>query len=218
MRRLIILLSTCLIALTSVSANSVEFKDITNGETIVYNKMYDSTIWTVARYMKDLRLHIDVDFKNLKEPTDRAFYEMWVENEQTGDAITLWPLELVRQNHYVGSLRRWTADTTGYNKIIITLEANDGDEAKWTHVYEAIMQDTTLEDLALEKEAYDASVQSLRDRLEKFGENVTRKTAIKLLKRVADLRHKIILGNSPTEKKQELLEILYLLDEVLLTK
>jgi len=173
--------------------------------------MYEYTTGRVFRYKEQQIDKMLIELKNAKEPQgeDRAFYNAWVKNQDTGEFIDLWPLELKRDNFYEGELRRGTDDITGYNYLVITFEANDGDPARWTHVYEGDIYDTTLENIETIQKTEQAKRQPIIDLVKDRLGNIPNKTKLKIQDKLLLLRQKTLNSSRDSEYK---LEVLYLLD------
>lgn len=190
-----------------------DLQAVHNWEHIVWNVMFEYTTGRVFRYKEGAIDRMLIELKNAREPQgeDRAFYNAWVKNEDTGEFIDLGPLENTRDNFYEWELRRGTDDITWYNYFVITFEWNDGDPAKWTHVYEWAIFDTTLEyiDAIMQEEA--AKTQVIVDIvLGRLGK-LTDKTRNAIKENLFLIRQRTITSTESNEYK---LQVLFILDSV----
>lgn len=182
-------------------------------ERIVGNIQLEYTTGNVFRYKEGFVDRMFIQLRNARDPQweDRAFYNAWVENKNTGEFIDLGPLSQTRHNFYQGELRRGTDDITGFNYFVISLEANDGNPAKGTHVYEGEIFDTTIEYVDDFIAAQQLAKQPIIDIVQKRLWKISDKTRKIIRENLFSLRQKTITSTQSNDYK---LQVLFLLDAV----
>lgn len=177
---------------------------------IAWNIQHEYTTGRVFRYQEDFVDRMLIELKNAREPQgeDRAFYNAWVQDRETGLFIDLGPLEKTRDNFYEWELRRGTDDTEGYNYLVITFEANDGDNTRGVHVYEGEIFDTTKEYVDDLKARELAERQPVIDRIKEIIGTVSDKERADIREKLFWFRQKTINSDRDNEYKLQVFSIL----------
>lgn len=193
------------------AAEKGELFPVHNGDLIAGNIMLEYTQGRVFRYQEGFIDRMLIQLTNAREPQgeDKSFYNAWVQNRVTWEFIDLGPMEKTRDNAFEWELRRGTDDITGFNYLVITLEANDGDATKWRHVYEGDILDTTLEYITELQENEQAERQPIIDLVKKRFGNIPNKTKLSIQEKLFPIRQKVINSSRDNGYK---VQILYLLD------
>lgn len=193
------------------AAEKGELFPVHNGQLVAGNIMLEYTEGRVFRYKEWLVDRMLIQLTNAREPQgeNRSFYNAWVQNKATWEFIDLGPMEKTRDNAFEGELRRGTDDITGFNYLIITLEANDGDASKGVHVYEWDILDTTLEYITELQENEQAERQPIIDLVKKRLGNIPNKTKLSIQKKLLPIRQKVINSARDNDYK---IQVLYFLD------
>lgn len=179
------------------------------GQRIAWSTQFEFTTGRVFRYQEGFIDRMLIELKNAREPRwlDRSFYNAWVQNRDTGMFIDLGPLKKTRDNFYEWELRRGI-NTQGYDYLVITYEANDGNDTKGTHVYEGKILDTTQEYIEdLQARELDEQ-QPIIDRIKNIIGTITDKERTDLRERLFLFRQRTIASDQSTEYKLQVFSIL----------
>lgn len=217
--------------------HNYHLENVTGDATIRWIVTDDSAMWHASVSYTDWVFVLHAGFAGLTDPQGDDFYEGWLVQKSPFKFISTGELKKEDGkyvNHFESSI-----DYTSYDFYVLTLEPNDGDDAPADHIFEGTVMMKSADhmmkkwddNMMMKDKMMDASKDkmmkpedpkrkllkmSVADRVSKINLSDTKIDLI--LSRIDDLETKLPTLKLSDSKKQQYIEILSVLKEVLLDK